>query len=136
MDGQNMNEKSWESFAFNSYTPFCFHDTSLTSSKILQFYQFIYLFIYYYYYQILELGISMKGVISLLWLMCLPRKRNIQFFSILWLPNGKVCTWSLKINKNNNNVGHEVPFAYGDQWEPCTINVETIIHLRVIKWKM
>jgi hypothetical protein len=46
MDGQNMNEKSWESFAFNSYTPFCFHDTSLTSSKILQFYQFIYLFIY------------------------------------------------------------------------------------------
>jgi hypothetical protein len=43
MDGKNVDEKSWESFAFNSYTPFCFHDTSLTSSKILQLYQMIYL---------------------------------------------------------------------------------------------
>jgi hypothetical protein len=39
MDGHNMDEKSWNFFALNSYTIFCFHDTSLTSSKILQFYQ-------------------------------------------------------------------------------------------------
>jgi hypothetical protein len=54
------------------------------------------------------------------------REKYPKKHSLLWLPTKKaLCIWSSKINKENNNLDHEVPFAFGDQLGPCVVTNET-----------
>jgi len=65
--------KNKESFSTNSYSPFGFHDVSLTSLKIWQLSNSVVVFLCC----ILGLGLLMKNIL-LLWLVGPPRKKNIQ----------------------------------------------------------